>query len=39
MFQTTIAEKGEFSKKLVGYCVEYRKYWAEKGFSTPIMDR
>ncbi len=37
--QTKIADKGEFSKLLVGYCVGYRRWWVEHGWGTPIMDR
>jgi len=37
--QNKIKDRGEFSERLVNYCIEYRQYWVSKGFSTPLMDR
>jgi long-chain acyl-CoA synthetase len=36
--QNKIKAKGEFSERLVNYCIRYRQYWISKGFRTPLTD-
>ncbi len=36
--QNTVNQKGEFSKRLVEYCVRYRRRWVERGYDTPLMN-
>jgi long-chain acyl-CoA synthetase len=36
--QSNVNQKGEFSRKLVSYCIAYRQDWVSRGYDTPIMN-
>lgn len=35
----SISQRSEFSQKLVNFCIDYRKYWVDHGYDTPIMNK